>query len=270
MENKVSLEDVLTQVRASRKYADMDEALIRAIALHEIAKAQSLKETVKATRNKLHQVGSAFQEAAIPYTRLVRELDELPSDLADPVTRTSLKSFMQYHTSTRERLLILEDFFQQTLASLAPVHSVVDIACGLNPLALPWMPVAEDVHYTACDIYGEMSRFINRFFTKFEINGLAITCDVTQSIPQEAVQLALILKTIPCLEQLDKQAGFRLLESMPAKHMLVTFPAHSLGGRSKGMVQNYEAHFRELVAGKPWAIQRFEFPGELAFLVHKA
>lgn len=270
MEKKVVLEDVLTQVKASQKYADMDEALIRAIASREIAKAQSLKETVKATRNKLHQVGSAFQEAAIPYTKLESELDELPPDLADPITRAGLKHFMQFHTSTRERLSIVDDFFQTTLASIAPIHSVLDIACGLNPLAVPWMPLAGDVKYTACDIYGEMSRFLNRFFKKFKIDGQAFTCDVTQTIPHDPVQLAIILKTIPCLEQLDKQAGFRLLDSIPAEHMLVTFPAHSLGGRSKGMVQNYESHFSELVAGKPWEIQRFEFPGELAFLVHKA
>ena len=81
--------------------------------------------------------------------------------------------------------------------------------------------------------------------------------------------MALILKTIPCLEQLDKTAGLRLLETIQAEHILVSFPVHSLGGRSKGMVENYEARFHALVQGKRWAIQRFEFATELAFLVTK-
>jgi 16S rRNA (guanine(1405)-N(7))-methyltransferase len=57
------------------------------------------------------------------------------------------------------------------------------------------------------------------------------------------------------------------LETIRADHLLVSFPVHSLGGRSKGMVENYEVRFRELVQDKPWSIQRFEFATELAFLV---
>ena len=90
-----------------------------------------------------------------------------------------------------------------------------------------------------------------------------------QQPPQQPVHLALLLKTIPCLEQLDKQVGIRLLEGIQAEHILVSFPAHSLGGQSRGMVQNYEAHFREMVAGRHWSVQRFLFPGELAFLVSR-
>jgi 16S rRNA (guanine(1405)-N(7))-methyltransferase len=71
------------------------------------------------------------------------------------------------------------------------------------------------------------------------------------------------------LEQVDKQAGLRLLDGLQAENILVTFPAHSLGGRSKGMVQNYSDHFARLVDDKPWQITRFDFPGELAFLIRK-
>jgi 16S rRNA (guanine(1405)-N(7))-methyltransferase len=78
-----------------------------------------------------------------------------------------------------------------------------------------------------------------------------------------------VLKTIPCLEQLDKSIGRRLLEGLPAEHILVSFPAQSLGGRSKGMVENYEAHFREMVAGLDWQVERYEFKTELAFLIKK-
>jgi hypothetical protein len=35
------------------------------------------------------------------------------------------------------------------------------------------------------------------------------------------------------------------------------------------MAHNYEQRFWELMAGKPWSVQRFEFATELAFLVSK-
>ena len=68
---------------------------------------------------------------------------------------------------------------------------------------------------------------------------------------------------------MDKQAGERLLEQLNAKYILVSFPAKSLGGRDKGMRENYEARFNQLVEGKDWAVERFEFETELAYLIRK-
>ena len=263
------LDELVKQVLATKKYADVSPDLVRLIASHELARRNNLKDADKATRSKLHQVGSAYQEAAIPYEKMRSQLDQLPPRLTDPTTKDVLKQFLTYHASTRERLPILERIFTETLAPIAPIRSIVDIACGLNPLAIPWMPLDESCKYLAFDIYGEMIDFVNLFFKKFRIDGHASVRDVLNELPDEPVQLALILKTIPCLEQIDKSAGLRLMENVRAENLLVSFPGRSLGGRSKGMVQNYEAHFNELTAGKDWRILRFEFPGELAFLVQK-
>ena len=54
-----------------------------------------------------------------------------------------------------------------------------------------------------------------------------------------------------------------------ADHVLVSYPAQSLGGKGKGMRANYEAQFSELVAGKGWTIRRYDFATELAFLITK-
>ena len=61
---------------------------------------------------------------------------------------------------------------------LPPIRSVLDVACGLNPLAIPWMPLAPDVHYYACDIYADMIAFLNGFFQIAGIDGQAQACDL--------------------------------------------------------------------------------------------
>ena len=268
-----TLEQLVQQVRENDKYAAIDLTLIRSLGRMELQKRSSLKEAVKSTRNKLHQVGSAYQEKPIPYATLLKEMADLPADLPADLKAESTRSFltraMQLHVSTGERLNIHETFFAEALADLGHLHSILDLACGLNPLNLPWMPAAPDLEYYACDIYTDMLEFLNSYFTHFSLRGQAFSCDLTQSIPQQKVQLALLLKTIPCLEQIDKTAGARLLSGLQAENILVTFPAHGLGGRSKGMVQNYSEHFAQLTAGQPWQIKRFDFPGELAFLIRK-
>jgi 16S rRNA (guanine(1405)-N(7))-methyltransferase len=262
------LDELVAAVRAGARYHHIHADLVRWVGAQELAKGRKFKEAVKATRNKLHQVGSAYQEQMIDYPAADDELGRLPQDLHDPAVQAFCRRMMAAHTSTRERLPILEDFYGDILSPLQPVRSVLDLACGLNPLARAWMPLQADTIYYACDIYADMVALLNHFWRRMRLHGEAWLCDLTQGAPQQPVQLALLLKTIPCLEQLDKGAGRRLLESVKAEVMLVSFPAQSLSGRSKGMLVNYEAHFHELVHGFDWRIQRYEFATELAFLIH--
>lgn len=264
-----ALDQLVDQVRSGDKYRFISPEVIRNIGLKELGKRKSLKEAVKATRNKLHQVGSAYQEHSIPYQKWMEELQHLPAELSDRSVQEFILRCLPAHASTRERVPILSRFYSEVLTPIQPVQSILDLACGLNPLTIPWMNLPPGFKYTAADIYEDLRDFLNFFFQRFHINGEAITCDLTQALPPIESQLTLILKTIPCLEQVDKEAGERILSEVTSPNILVSFPTHSLGGKSKGMVQNYERHFLDVVREYPWKITRYEFPGELAFLVQK-
>jgi 16S rRNA (guanine(1405)-N(7))-methyltransferase len=132
------------------------------------------------------------------------------------------------------------------------------------------MPLSEHTLYYTYDIYEDMIGFLNNCMTLMPVQGYGKTDDVIHYCPTQKVDVAFILKAIPCLEQVDKTAGLRLLETINADYLVVSFPAHSLGGKGKGMAANYETKFYEQVANKPWSIQRFIFPGELVFLVSKS
>lgn len=256
---------LMVAVQASAKYSTIEPGLVRSLVEAELDKSRNPKETVKAVRNKLHQVGSAYQEKAIDYAQLIRRLAELPHDLHDPRVEEFCRQTMQLHASTHERLSFLDHFYQDALDGIGPIHSLIDMACGLNPLTLPWLNMAPGATLLACDIYSDMTDFLNRFYAHFGLDGRAFTCDLVHQVPAVKVQLALLLKTIPCLEQVDKTIGRRLLSEIQADHMLVSFPVHSLGGRGKGMRVNYDQHFQELISGSPWIVRRIDFSGELVF-----
>jgi 16S rRNA (guanine(1405)-N(7))-methyltransferase len=268
MEEIPLLDQLVEAVRAGARYGAITPSLVRRIAAAELAKGRSFKDAIKATRNKLHQVGGAYQETRIDYLTFTRTLETLSAGDPPQLKEFCLKVMAQ-HTSTRERLPVLERFYTECLAPLRPVQSVMDLACGLNPLALPWMPLAEGSLYYGCDIYADMIDFLNLFLKRLGRDGGIEACDLTAGIPDHPVQLALLLKAIPCLEQIDKDAVLHLLEQIPADHILVSFPAHSLGGHGKGMPATYEAHFHQLLQGKPWKFRKFVFPGELAFLISR-
>jgi 16S rRNA (guanine(1405)-N(7))-methyltransferase len=185
------------------------------------------------------------------------------------VLREACTRLMRLHASTRERLCILDQFYATILADLAPIRSVLDVACGLNPLAIPWMPLTGEAEYFACDIYADLVGFLNEFLAFTRLRGGAQVVDVTRNCPTERVQVAFLLKSLPCLEQIDPTVGARLLERLNAEHILVSFPVHSLGGRQKGMAAHYEVRFQELVSHRAWTVTRFQFATELVFRVSK-
>ncbi len=262
------LENLLAAVTESAKYRAIDPELIRAVGRRELAARRNFKEAVKATRNKLHQVAGAYLEGRPDYTGWARRLAEAQAQ-GEATLRTACLEAMRAHASTRERLPILERFFATALAGLPPAESVLDVACGLGPLARAWMPLAPGACYYACDLYADMMAFLGEFFALAGIPGEAFVCDLVARPPEQEVDLALVLKALPPLEQIDKAAGLRLLRGLRARRMLVSFPAQTLGGRHKAMAAFYEQHFRTLVAGEGWSVERFSFPSEIAFLVTK-
>ena len=278
-----ALDELVAAVRASARYRDIAEPLVRRLGERELARQRNLKEAVKATRSKLHQVAGAYIEEPHYGTWLAElrdvweKIDAAPQ--GEQPRRAALRHIMARHASTRERLPILDQFYAQTLATVGSIRSVLDLACGLNPLTLAWLPLANDVEYHACDIYADMMVFLDGYFaleasyTRPGLRGRGETRDVIAAPPEQRADLALILKAIPCLEQVDKTAGERLLRAVRADHLLISFPVRSLSGRSKGMVATYEARFHDLMAqtgiGAGAEVRRFEFATELAFLVSR-
>lgn len=255
-------------VQGSAKYRDIAPSLIEAVGQAELAKGRRFKDAVKATKNKLHQVAGAYFPDRPPYDRWLADLAAAGTDPAQQ--RTALRTIMAQHASTRERLAVLDDFYATALAGLPPLHSVLDLACGLNPLAWSWLPLASDATYHACDIYQDQMDFLAAALTQGGMQNQCRVCNVLDGPPKVQADLALVLKTLPCLEQLDKQIAPHLLDAIDAPVVLVSYPVHSLGGRSKGMATTYAEQFAALAADRPWRIQRFDFATELVYRIERA
>ncbi len=268
-EKKRTAEGLAAEILNKPKYMYIHADFIARIAEQELTKRNTYKEVLKATTSKLHQVSSAYLSHQIKYTAWQARLKELPHDFRSPLVKDFCLQVMKSHTSSKERMPILETFFQQTLGSLAPIHSILDLGCGLNALALPWMPVAEDIQYQGMDIFQDMTDFINAFLTHMHVKGYVQCKDILANSDNESVQVALVLKMLPILDQIEKGMATEWLEKITSKNFLVSYPIYSLGGKSKGMRRNYSDQFDQITRGKGWNIARFDFPTELAFLIKR-
>jgi 16S rRNA (guanine(1405)-N(7))-methyltransferase len=266
---KKQLDQLLRAVLESAKYRNICEDLIKNIGTRELSKRKNLKIAIKSTKNKLHQISGAYFLKKPNYGFWLEKLRKTKRSGNEKSFREACAEIMGYHYSTRERLNILDQFYARIFSLLPPVYSIMDVACGLNPLSIPWMPLSEKANYYAYDVYKDMISFLNKFMAINDVHGYSEVRDVVQHAPEINVDLAFILNTIPCLEQIEKSAGLKILEAVNAKFLAVSFPAKTLGGREKNMLKHYEATFNKLTQEKDWVIQRLEFRSELVFLVTK-
>jgi 16S rRNA (guanine(1405)-N(7))-methyltransferase len=131
------------------------------------------------------------------------------------------------------------------------------------------MSLSRNVEYYAYDVYTDLTRFLNEFMSMVNVRGCAETMDVTEHIPDVKADLAYVLNAVPCLEQIEKSAGFKVLESVNADFIIVSFPVQSLCGKKKPMREHYENTFNKMTQKKKWNVRKLEFATELVFLISK-
>jgi len=268
-ERREQLDRLVKAVLKSPKYRNVCEDFIKNIGMRELSKQKNFKQAVKSTKNKLHQVGGAYFIKRPDYGNWLEELRNIPKTECEDLFLEKCTEIMDYHYSTKERLKVLDQFYSSIFSMLPPIRSIMDIACGFNPLSIPRMPVSDGVRYYAYDVYHDLTDFLNGFLKMIGVEGYAETRDVIQNPPAIHTDLAFILYSIPCLEQIDKSAGKKILESINANFIVVSYPVKTLGGRVKDMREFYQAQFNRLIDGKLWDTERLNFSTEMVFIIWK-
>lgn len=274
-----ALDSVIESVRQSRRYGGLHEPLVRREAARALEiERGNVRSAAKRTKRQLHQIFGAYLPHKPRYDKLLGPLEEAVAAGDSDGVREALRSAMALHSSTRERLPILDEMYPAIFERLGPVDSLLDAACGLNPLAAPWMGLPEGCRYLGFDIDATMIEFVGRCLELLGVDatlwvgdllhdGPAGGATVQDLVPE--VGVALLLKSVPCLAQQRGDAWRTSVDALPARRVVVSFPTQSIGGHSKGMRENYSARFEELAAETGWGIERFDFATEVVFLVDK-
>jgi 16S rRNA (guanine(1405)-N(7))-methyltransferase len=264
------LEEIISAVAASKKYRSICADTIRHVAARELAAAPhgSVKAAVKATKRRLHQLYGAF-EHDFDFDAASLRLQQAYETGLEPEVRAACRQLMALHSSTRERLPILDRFYPAIWAAAGRPASILDLGCGLNPLAVPWMDLPAGARYVAVDIDAARIGFLNRFLVLAGHPPLARCQDILVQPPQDVADLALLLKMSPTLERQEPGATLRLLQQLRTPCIAVSFAVKSLGGRRKGMLAHYQQQFLHIVEVQRWSVKELVFETELAFVVKR-
>ena len=262
------LEQIVAAVRSSRKYRTLCAETVRRLAEGELQQAANSKQAIKATKRRLHQVYGAF-ERDIDYTDLYGQMEDAYRSGSPPRIKDACQQAMALHSSTRERLPLLDHFYPALWQVTGQPHSILDVGCGLNPLALPWMAALDLARYIALDIDAARVEFLERFLALAGLPPLARCQDLLVGPPDDQADVALLLKMSPSLERQRAGATQALVDQLNAPWVVVSYAVRSLAGRGKGMLEHYGQQFRQWAGQRDWLVQELAFDTELVFVLDR-
>jgi 16S rRNA (guanine(1405)-N(7))-methyltransferase len=260
---------IVDRVLLSARYRDVDRTLVDRLAAEELPKARNADDAVKRVKRRLHQAVGAYRGSATD-DALVDVRAAWHGDPEGPAFRAACAEVMRGHASTAERLAYLDGFYAPIWALTGgPPAALLDLGCGLGPLAQPWMGLPPTTTYHAVDVDRRSLAVVESFLDLVGQPAVVHERDlVAAGSPRIAADAALLLKLVPLLDRSDPSAAARLLDGLVVRHAVVSFPARSLGGRRRGMERTYRRRVDQLAEDvDARELAEASVPSELVFVL---
>jgi len=258
----------VASARSSRKYGSICDDTLRDVIRTTLPKYKRTAEAVKAARSSLHAIQAVYLTTP-PFGDQISDVRDAFRRNDHERLRGICARMMRGHSSTRERLPLLDGFYSKLFALAGKPRVILDLACGLHPLSIPWMDLADDSVYRGYEIVGNLVDRLNAFLEAIGRPPALELQDILCSPPSEPADLAFLLRAVPCLERRREGTTLELIESLNVRRVVVSFPVASLSGRRRGMERFYDDAFVRMLGDRDWMITRLPLDGELVFVVDK-
>lgn len=263
-------ETLRNDISTSRKYhtADLPSETLRDLLEQELSRHRSRNKAIQSVREKLHNIVAPYLGDPDYFNAQTAMQAAFAS--GDPQSvRDFCLSMLASHASTRERIALLDNFYQRLWEVTDLPHTILDLACGLQPFALPWMNLPLTTCYYAYDLHRPRVELINLFL---ELSGrprLAFHQDILVEPPGIQADVAFFFKEAHRFEQRRRGACRVFFEALQVRWLLVSLPISSLRG-TRNLEQRQRRLMDNLLSGQPWAVEEIRFENELVFCIQKS
>jgi 16S rRNA (guanine(1405)-N(7))-methyltransferase len=264
---EVNLPAMIAEIRESRKYRDtgIPDATIGDILRQELARHPKPAEALRSAKAILHNVMAPYLgELDLEQARTLLEGAFASGD--DESIHQAAWTILESHDSTRERLPYLEDFYQCIREARPGIRTILDLACGLNPFAFPWMGFPATMNFHAYDIHQPRVELINQFFRGSGMQPPAEVRDILVHPPEIHADATFLFKEAHRMEKRRKGASRRLIQSLVARVIFISLPNRSLDGQ-RDMGVRMGRLVKSIFEGTGSEIHSEEFPGETLYWV---
>ena len=262
-----SNKEFASKILQSHKYRDLNlpPETIQDLIEQESLRYPDSKSMQESVRQKLHQLTALY----LGDPDYEKELEELQNLTGQTDLNTFARRMLTAHTSTRERLPYLQEFYRTLFQQVGTPHSILDLACGLNPFALPMLDLDRNVTYCAYDIHQPRMNLLNSFFRKTDYpQAHAEQRDILVSPPTQKAEVAFFFKEAHRMDQRRKGSNRVLWEALQVIILLVSLPCRDIG-KTHDLSERMRNLVMENLQGKPWPVEEISFEDEIVFCIYK-
>jgi hypothetical protein len=129
------------------------------------------------------------------------------------------------------------------------------------------MGLPDDAAYVAYDIDTRLPELLGLLDAAVPQRVSCRCLDLAAEQPRDEADVAFLMKISTTLERQEPGSTARLLLELPARHVVVSFPTASLGGRTKGMTATYERFMEGVLADTSLDAVRLRRAEEIFYVV---
>jgi len=265
----IDIKSLIKRILDGRKYRDsgLNPDTIRDLILQEAPRYQSSKKLLKSVKRKLHNIVAPYLGEP-DYEILTAKLEQINNPSPEsPEIKSFCEAVLAEHASTQERLPYMEDFYNRLFQRTGIPNIVLDLACGLHPLAFPWMGLPLSVQYHAYDIIQPRIDFINFYFTIIGLEPLAENRDILVNPPGIKADLGLIFKEAHRMEKRQPGCNRRLWADLKVETLAISLPTQNLSGTHSLLNQHRDLVHDNLP--EKHVVEEISIENEIVFLIRK-
>ena len=234
---------------AAQKYADIE-------------RSADIKKLIKEIRALLRTSYGLFQHGDIEKARQMIQKTKKNEHL--------LPALLELHASTKERLPHYLRFFKDIFGIVGKADSILDLGCGFNPLAVPWMGHAPKT-YAAVELYETDVAFIKEYFkrTAHETKLEAHTIDLEKKeqrlvLYHKKYDLVFALKLFDLLK---KKTVEDLAQNIHCRWLAASFSTKTIAGKRMNVPRR--GWFQKMLRRLGYSFTTLTYENELVYLVKK-
>jgi 16S rRNA (guanine(1405)-N(7))-methyltransferase len=263
-----SVDDIL----ASKKYRDLHippETVI-SLLIAEFERFGKIKPAVKSTKQKLHNIVAAYLGDP-DYEQAINWMNTSLPQSSPQEEQTMCEQLLSTHASTRERLPHLCEFYKTVFAVTGKPSVILDLACGLHPLGLPWMGLPATIEYHAYDLHLPRIELIQAYFSHRYPKLQAHHQDILFDIPTLSADVAFLFKETHRIEKRAKDSNVPLWQQLNVNWLVISLPAFSLN-QQHDLREGHRNLVNNLLekTSIPWQQTVTEVHGEMLFMLQKS
>ncbi len=217
---KIEKNELIKEIKKKKELKGLTDLLINKVIegylkRHNIdlniTNNRDIRIIIKDARAELRKLSGRFQIINYKRKEILNEED--------------IENLLKTHRSTAERLEFYPEL--KKLIEKLKVESILDLGCGLNPLAL----VDLRIQYYAVDVREDELEIVKDYFSKNKVNGKVVISDISDiNLKKFKIDLCLILKVLDILPN-KKEISEKILKELQSKHILISFATKTLSGK---------------------------------------